>query len=175
MAKLKDTKRENFDVSPEQQAEIETLQQLIEAPSKKDAVLMAVKVTLHLAVETKKGNQLFVGHPGKSLNRFVMLGIEKPDNAQWMYLVEHAHPWRRQLHIKGRKLTAAAVWTAIRTNNLSLEEAADNWDLSLAVVREIIDYCEANKELLEMEAAEELRLLKNKGIEVGGTTACDCL
>src|SRR5208283_5362039 len=95
MTKGKEIKRENFDVSPEQQADIETLQILLETPSKKDAVLMAVQLALHLAAETKKGNQFFVGHPGEDLKRFVMLGIEKPDVRRWMYLVEHSHPWKR--------------------------------------------------------------------------------
>jgi hypothetical protein len=163
----KDTRRENFDVSPEQQAEIEMLQELIEAPSKRDALLMAVHLALHLAVETKKGNQVFVGHPGHNdLKRFVMLGIEKPNIRRWMYLVEQAHPWRRQLYVKGRKLPAAAVWTTMNANKLSAEDAADNWDLPIDAVHEIIEYCENNKVLLEMEAAEELRRLEERGIIV---------
>ena len=39
----KDIRRENFDVSPEQQATIETLQAVLNANSKKDAVLLAVQ------------------------------------------------------------------------------------------------------------------------------------
>ncbi len=171
MTKGKEIKRENFDVSPEQQADIETLQTLLETPSKKDAVLMAVQLALHLVAETKKGNQLFVGHPGEDLKRFVMLGIEKPDVRRWMYLVEHSHPWKRQLYVKGRKLPAAAVWVGIATNNLSVEEAMDNWELSKAAVHEIVEYCETHKDLLEMEAAEELRLLHEKGIEIDRPTA----
>jgi hypothetical protein len=171
MTKKKEIKRENFDVSPEQQADIETLQAVLETPSKKDAVLMAVQLTLHLAAETRKGNQLFVGHPGENLQRFVMLGIEKPDARRWMYLVDHSHPWKRQLYVKGRKLPAAAVWVGIKSNNLSIEEAMDNWDLSQGAIHEIIEYCETYKDLLEMEAAEELRLLHENGIEIGHPTA----
>jgi hypothetical protein len=75
----------------------------------------------------------------------------------WKYLVEHAHPWRSQLYVKGRKLPASAVWTAMMTNNLSVDEAAYNWNLPVPAVQEIIEYCESNKQLLAMEAAEELR------------------
>lgn len=92
MAKGKETKRENFDVSPEQQADIETLQAVLETPSKKDAVLLAIQLALHVAAESRKGNQFFVGHHGENLQRFVMLGIEKPAAHRWMYLVEHARP-----------------------------------------------------------------------------------
>lgn len=165
MGKMKELKRENFDVSPEQQAEIETLQALTGAPSKKDAVLLAVHLALYLASEARKGNQLFVGDPSKQdLTRLVMLGIDKPISPKWLYLVEQSHPWKRQLFVKGRKLPASAVWSTMFANKLSIEESAENWDLPVDAVREIIEYCESNKYLLEMEAAEELRRMEQAGI-----------
>ena len=166
MAKSQDSIRENFEVSPEQRAAIETLQELIDAPSKKEAYLLAVNTVLHLVAETQKGNQLFVGRPGEELTRFVLLGIEKPNVARWMYLVEHKHSWRRQLFVKGRKLTAAMVWSGMRTNKLSYDEAADDWDLPLEAISEIVEYCELNRRLIQMEAAEELRLLKEQGVDI---------
>jgi hypothetical protein len=172
MGKAREIKRENFDVSPQQQAELETLQELIEAPSKKDAMLFAVHLALHLASEAKKGYQVFLGDAAKhELRRLVLLGVEKPKISRWMYLVEQAHPWKRQLFVKGRKLPAAAVWTGMIANKLSVKEAAENWDLPEEAVRETIEYCEANKDLLKMEAAEELRRLEEKGIGVGAQDA----
>ena len=46
----------------------------------------------------------------------------------------------------------------------------DNWDLSAAAINEIMEYCESNQDLLRMEAQEELRRLREKGIEVGTVT-----
>lgn len=170
--KVKESKRENFEVSPAQQAEIETLQELISAPSKKDAVLMAVHLALHLASEAKKGNQIFVGQPDqRALTRIVMLGIENPTVSKWTYLVEQSHPWKKQLYVKGSKLPAAAVWTSYKVNNLTMEEAMDNWNLPAEAISEILEYCEINQRLLEMEASEELRRLEDKGLEVGAKTA----
>lgn len=167
VAKAKELKRENFDVSPEQQAALETLQALLDAPSKKDAMLFAVNLTLHLAVEARKGNQIFVGDPAKDdLTRVIMLGIEKPTMAKWLYLVAQAHPWKKQLFVKGRKLPAAAVWTGMLANNLSVQQAAENWELPVDAVQEILEYCQTNKVLLEMEAQEELRILEEKGIGI---------
>ena len=168
----KDIRRENFDVSPEQQASIEALQAVLNANSKKDAVLLAVQLTLHLAAEAKKGNQFFVGHPGEALQRLVMLGIEKPELKGWMYLTEHVHPWKKQLYIKGRKLPAAVVWNEMKVNGLSVDDAMENWDLPREVVVEVLQYCEANKCLLEMESAEEERLLQEKGVAIGRQTTC---
>ena len=168
MGKTKDTKRENFDVSPEQQAAIENLQQLVDAPSKKDAMLLAINLALHVASEVKKGNHLFIGDASMSkLKRIVMLGIEQPDRLKWTFLVERSHPWKKQLFVKGRKLPASSVWSGMIANNMTLEEAADNWELPVEAISEILAYCEENRPLLEMEANEELRRLEEKGIGIG--------
>lgn len=158
-------KRENFDVTPAQEAEIDCLQELIKAPTRKDAMLTAVRLALHLATEAQQGHKLFLGD-GKEMKRLVMLGIETPNYWPWTYLVQISHPWKKQLYVKGSKLPAAAVWTAMAVNKLSREEASDNWDLPLQAIDEIVDYCEANKQLLQMEAAEEGRRLAEKGIKL---------
>lgn len=88
------------------------------------------------------------------------------------FKLEQAHPWKKQLFVKGRKLPAAAVWTGMIANKLNIDEAADNWNLPVDAVREILEYCETNKALLEMEAAEELRRLEEKGIGVAAQDAC---
>lgn len=73
----------------------------------------------------------------------------------WNYLVARAHPWRKQLYVKGTKLLASLVWQDAVANQMSREQAAENWDLSLAAINEIWSYCEANHVLIEMEAKEE--------------------
>ncbi|MBX9879803.1 MAG: hypothetical protein K2Y22_15200 [Candidatus Obscuribacterales bacterium] len=78
---------------------------------------------------------------------------------RWKYLETSSHAWKKQLYVKGRKLTAATVWTTMGANKLSVEQAADNWDLPQEAIGEIVAYCEANKTLLKKEAAEELRLM----------------
>ncbi|WP_193198166.1 hypothetical protein [Nostoc sp. MG11] len=40
-------------------------------------------------------------------------------------------------------------------NQMSIEEAADNWNLLLAAIEEAIYYCESHQELLKLEADEE--------------------
>lgn len=168
----KESKRENFDVSPDQEADINCLQDLIKAPTRKDAILTAVRLALLLAAESKQGNQFYLASPGcRDLRRLLMVGIETPNLQKWMYLVEQAHPWKRQLFVKGRKLSAGAVWSGMLVNKLSREEAADNWDLPVEAIDEIVTYCENNKALLEMEAAEEMRRLEQKGMTIEPKTA----
>lgn len=89
----------------------------------------------------------------------------------WQYLVSRTHPWRRQLYIKGRKLLASTIWQDMIANEMSLEQVAENWDLPLAAIYEVINYCESNQELLKLEADEERYRLEIKGASFEPKTA----
>ena len=159
------TKRQNFDITPEQEAEIALLQQAFGVGSAKDAILKSVHLSLVLAQEVKGGKRLcFIDqrHNG-SITEVLLPELETVGAASWLYLVERPHSWKKQLFIKGRKITAAQVWLDMQTNRLSVADAAENWDLPLDAVREIIRYCEQNRDLLSAEAAEErLNLAQNR-------------
>ena len=49
---------------------------------------------------------------------------------------------------------------------MSLEEAADNWNLPLAAIEEAIRYCESHQELLKLEAEEERYRLEQQGVSL---------
>ena len=83
---------------------------------------------------------------------------------QWQFLEPRPSSWRKQLYLKGKKLTAFTVWSDMIANKDTLDETADNWDLPREAVREAIKYCENNQELLKSEAEEERRYLEEKGI-----------
>jgi len=171
-AKTNIVKRENFDVTAEQQAEIDCLQSYIKAPSRKEAILTAVRLTLQLASENRKGQQLFLGtEPGANMQKVLILNLQTPEMWPWKYLVEIPHLWKKQLYIKGKKLPAANVWIDMLVNKMTRKEAAHNWDLPLDAIDEVVSYCQGNKQLLEMEAAEEKRRLAQKGITFEPQTA----
>lgn len=73
----------------------------------------------------------------------------------WQYLAKRNHPWRKQLYIKGQKLLASTVWQDMIANQMSVEDAADNWDLPLDAIDEVVRYCESHQDLLKLEAKEE--------------------
>jgi hypothetical protein len=83
---------------------------------------------------------------------------------QWQYLEPRPDSWRKQLYMKGRKLTAFTVWSDMIVNEMSPEEVADSKDLLIAAVKEAIAYCETNRELLEQEAKAERRYLEERGV-----------
>ena len=90
----------------------------------------------------------------------------KAFKTQWKYLEKRPHPWRKQLHFKGRRLRPFTVWSTMQVEEMTPEEAAYNWDLSLDEVAEAISYCEANQDLLKQDAESERRRLEAKGISL---------
>ena len=56
-------------------------------------------------------------------------------------------------------------------NQMSPEQAAQNWDLPLSAIYEAINYCENHQELLKLEADEERYRLEVKGVQVEPTNA----
>lgn len=91
-----------------------------------------------------------------------------PPIEDWQYLGSRSHAWRKQLYLKGRKLLASTLWQDMISNQMSPEEAAENWDLPLAAIYEAIHYCESHQELIKLEAEEEGDRLITKEISFKG-------
>ena len=85
----------------------------------------------------------------------------------WQYLVRRNHPWRKQLYIKGRNLTARQLVGSIKANQLDEQSAAANFQLPIEAIREAITYVDQNKELLAAEAEIERLMLKQGGVARG--------
>lgn len=159
-------KRQNFDVTLEQEAEIAWLREALGASSAKDTLLRAVRITSILSREAAEGRVLMVCVPGRSPERLLIPELERPAEGQWRYLITRAHPWRRQMSIKGRRLLASTVWSDLRVHHQTPEEAAEEWGIPVEAVDEAVRWCEANRALLEMEAQEEARYLHSAGVAI---------
>ncbi len=83
---------------------------------------------------------------------------------QWQYLEKRPHSWRQQLYIKGTRIKASVIYSDMIVNEITPTEAVDNWELPLAAIQEIIEYCQTYQELLKSEAQEERRRLEAKGV-----------
>lgn len=85
----------------------------------------------------------------------------------WYYLVRRPHPWRKQLYVKGRNMTARQLVGSMRANQLDEEAAAADYRLPVAAVHEAVCYVENNRELLETEAEIERLMLKRGEVARG--------
>ncbi len=154
-------KRQNFDVTLEQEAEIAWLRDALGATSAKDALLRAVRIAAVLAREVREGRALLVRGGGGDPERLVIPELERPGVPVWRYLVQRDHPWQRQVAVKGRRLLASTLWYDMQTNHQTTARAAEEWDLPVEAVEEAVRWCEANRELLAMESREEMRRLSS--------------
>jgi uncharacterized protein (DUF433 family) len=108
------------------------------------------------------------GHP--TFEEFARQAGYDPGNAPlelpvpgWHHLVVRKHPWRRQLFLAGRNLTARQLVNTVRVNHWSEDEAAKNLDLPVEAVREALRYASENAKLLAAEAEYERLSLARRG------------
>jgi uncharacterized protein (DUF433 family) len=101
--------------------------------------------------------------PGVEHQLVTNLAYRPPSSQQWIYLERGDHPWRKQLYIRGRNLTARQLVGGVIANGFTDEEAASNYHLPVEAIQEARYYVEQNVKLLEIEATIE-RLM----VEAGG-------
>ena len=85
----------------------------------------------------------------------------------WQYLIRRRHPWRKQLYILGRNMTARQLVGSMKANRLDEAATAADYHLPVEAVREAVAYVEGNRELLETEAEIERLMLKRGGFARG--------
>ena len=92
-----------------------------------------------------------------------MNGDMAPDE-QYEYLEWRPHRWRKQLSLKGRKMTVGQFVYAMRAADWDVAEGARQYDLPLAAAQEAVAYYRRHRDLVDGEAAEETRRLTAKGV-----------
>lgn len=85
------------------------------------------------------------------------LTIAVAPERRYRHLVRVRHPWRRQLSLKGRRLTVGQLVAQMNANAMDVAVAAEAFGLQPEAVAEALDYAARNVELLASEAAEERR------------------
>ena len=85
----------------------------------------------------------------------------------WQYLVRRQHPWRKQLYVKGRNMTARQLVGSMKANQLDEAAAAADYHLPVEAVREALAYVESSRDLLETESEIERLMLKRGGAARG--------
>ena len=83
----------------------------------------------------------------------VIAGLESLGR-DWQWLVRRDHPWRRQLWVKGRNLTAGDVARTALVEGWTPERTAEEFDLPAEAVVEAISYAEIAADLIAAEEAE---------------------
>lgn len=160
------TKRQNFDVTPEQEAEIAWLRDALGAPTAKDTLLRAVRIAAVLSREAQGGRQVLVRDRSGATERLLIPELERPHAGDWAFLVQRPHQWRRQLYVKGSKLCASQVCRDMVANGQTEEEVAADWEIPVEAVREAVRYCAENRALIAAEAREDRQRAAAAGVRL---------
>jgi len=166
MSAAPEIKRQNFNVTPEEDAELLALKSELATSSVKDAIFAAVRLTRFLGHELRNGRRIGLKDRKGNITDVILPELQGAGLSSWTYLVERPHSWKKQLFVKGRKLTAAQVWLDMQANKMTPSEAAENWELPEEAISEITEYCESNTPLLKMEADEEKLSLISQGVKL---------
>ncbi len=75
--------------------------------------------------------------------------------ARYRFLVSVPHAWRRQLVLKGRRITVGNLIGQMHANGWDAREAAQEFDLDDEAVLEAVAYYAENRALIDAEAQEE--------------------
>jgi len=84
----------------------------------------------------------------------------------YSHLEERAHPWRRQLWLRGRNMTVGQLVATMRANHLTPEQAAIDLDLPLAQIAEALLYYADHQGLVDQELREDQQRLIARGYAV---------
>jgi uncharacterized protein (DUF433 family) len=84
----------------------------------------------------------------------VLPGVEEQLTNDWQWLVARPHPWRRQLWLKGRRVTAGDLARTIETEGWTPDRASAEFDLPLDAVLEAQRYAATNRALVIAEERE---------------------
>lgn len=80
--------------------------------------------------------------------------LEDEMTQRWTWLIERDHPWRHQLWIKGRRVTAGDLALTLEIEGWTPELAAAEYELPVEAVREAVRYLAENRELVIAEEEE---------------------
>src|SRR5438045_2233844 len=78
-------KRQNFNVTPEEEAELQRLREVLAASSIKDALLRATRVLLTLAQEVQEGKRIYSADREGRETRLLLPDMEASRNGGWRY------------------------------------------------------------------------------------------
>ena len=92
--------------------------------------------------------------------------IMSEPKTEWQYLAPNPKSSYRQLFLKGTRIRAEVIYgaTVDGSEPMTADEVAADYGLPLEVVKEAIDYCESNPEVIEADHRREEALMEATGM-----------
>lgn len=87
-------------------------------------------------------------------------------SVEYKYLEKRKHPWRKQLYLKERNMTVNQVIRLISSNELTIEETAEDLNVTIEAIMEALEYAKENKEVLIADSLLDYQ--HEKELQTGG-------
>jgi len=152
-------RRWQVDLRSEDELTLTRVRQVLGAEGDSEAgrALLALFAKLSAAVEQGITISFLPGDDPRAVDALPEFTRALRPESRYRWLVAVPHPWRKQLSIKGRRITAGQLVDSMEANDFSIEETAREYDLPAEAVAEAVDYVARNRPLVLAEAAEERR------------------
>jgi uncharacterized protein (DUF433 family) len=152
-------RRWQIDLRPEDEATLLRARRVLAADgdSETGRALLGLFAKLAAAIESGAVISFLPGDDPRAIDALPEVTRALRPEARYKWLVAAPHAWRRQLSIKGRRLTAAQLVSWMQANGDSIEATAADWDLDVDAVAEAVEYVAGSRQLIEAEFAEERR------------------
>jgi uncharacterized protein (DUF433 family) len=150
-------RRLSVDLPPDAETATRTLAERYFRGTTTDAIRSSLSFLAWALEARRRGKRVIAVTPDALPPRFeepVLPGVEEQLAQDWQWLVSRPHPWRRQLWIKGRRLTAGDLARTIEIEDWAPAQAAVEYDLPLEAVLEAQRYAAANRALVLAEERE---------------------
>jgi uncharacterized protein (DUF433 family) len=169
----KKKQRIQLDLANEQVSLIDALSEQLALRSRADLFQQAFSLFLWAVDEILAGHQVISVDSDQiqKISQYKEINIPalQPFTFQgYQYLTARAHPWKKQLFLKGRNMTVGQLISTMQANTLTVEEAAEDLDLPIEQIREAVAYYQTHHTLVDLEAREEAARLAAKGYGQNG-------
>jgi uncharacterized protein (DUF433 family) len=112
---------------------------------------------LSAAIEQGTVISFLPGNDPRAVDAVPELTSSLRPESRYRFLVSRPDSWRKQLSIKGHRITAGQLVFEMEANGWTVEEVARQFDLDTLAAAEAVDYVARNRQLVEAEAAEDRR------------------
>jgi uncharacterized protein (DUF433 family) len=152
-------RRLQIDLRPEDEAMLARARQALGADgdSETGRALLGLFARLSAAIEGGSIISFLPAEDPRAVDALPEMTSALRPESRYRWLVAAPHRWRKQLSIKGRRLTAGQLVRWMEANGDTIATAAADWDLPVEAVAEAVEYVARNRQLVDAEFAEERR------------------
>ena len=152
-------RRMQIDLRAEDELTLERARRALGTEGDSDTGRALLMLFAKLSAATEQGTVIsfLPGDDPRAVDAVPELTSALRPESRYRFLVSLPHSWRKQLSIKGRRITAGQLVFSMEANGWTVDEVARQFDVDPLAAAEAADYVARNRQLVEAEAAEDRR------------------